>query len=70
MSPTTATEDALTGFEFHLVERHPNLSVIRFKAEYSRQSAPRHGERRPSEMTQEDWDKFEKDIADAFEQVP
>jgi hypothetical protein len=31
---------------------------------------PREQARPKAEMTAEDWDKFEKDIADAFENVP
>jgi hypothetical protein len=36
----------------------------------NRRITPKRGKSRRSEMTDGDWDKFEKDIADAFEQVP
>ena len=54
-------KDFNEAFEFTPVEGHSNESVIHSKA---------HGRPAEKEMTPADWDKFEKDIADAFEQVP
>ena len=60
MSSTTFVKDFNEAFEFTPVKRNSNEYVIHSKARS-----------RPSkkEMTPADWDKFEKDISDAFEQV-
>ncbi len=44
------------------MEGQPNVYTIR-----SRQVAARDD---AAEITTEEWDKFERDIADAFEQIP
>ena len=41
------------------------MSVIRFKADRSGRATPKPGRSRSAAITDEDWDKFEKDIADA-----
>ena len=61
MSSATFVENFNEAFEFTPVEGHSNESVIHSKA---------HGQPSEKEMTPADWDKFEKDITDAFEQVP
>ena len=53
-------EHLKNSLEFVPVEGSPNAHWIRVR----RPLAP------AGEMTAEDWDKFEKDIADAFEIVP
>lgn len=62
MGTATFVEDFKQGLEFTPVEGRPNLFSIR----------PRHngGATTDAEMTAEEWDKFEKDVADAFERVP
>ena len=61
MRSATLVEDFDTAFEFTPVEGRSNEYVIHSKL-------PRRCAEK--EMTPEDWDKFEKDISDAFEQVP
>ncbi len=61
MGSATFVEDFNEAFEFTPVEGHSNEFVI-----HSKTPSRRAGK----EMTSEDWDKFEKDILDAFEQVP
>jgi hypothetical protein len=61
MGSATFVEDFKQGLEFTPVDGLPNLFSIRPK---------RNGKRAVgAEMTAEEWDKFEKDVADAFEQV-
>jgi len=62
MESATLVEDLNPAFEFTPVEGHLNEYVIHAKT-----PPTKRGE---SEMTSDDWDKFEKDIEDAFEQVP
>jgi hypothetical protein len=52
------------------VEGQRSTSIIHTKMLRNRRAASRNGRSRSSEMTDADWDKFEKDIADAFEQIP
>jgi hypothetical protein len=52
-----------TPLEFAPVIGHANEYDIRSKF-------PGHNAHPKTEMTPADWDKFEKDIADAFEQLP
>lgn len=63
METATSVEDFREAFEFAPVEGRANESIILSKA-------PRLNGHAGNEMTPADWDKFEKDIADAFEQVP
>ena len=56
-------EDFGTPLEFTPIIGHANEFDIRAKA-------PRHSGNSDNEMTSADWDKFEKDIADAFERLP
>jgi len=63
MSSATLVEDFKAFVEFLPVEGRPNAWIIHPKIN-------RPCCRAETEMTPEDWDKFEKDIADAFEQVP
>jgi hypothetical protein len=62
VSSGTFIEDFQHGLEFTPVEGHPNVYSIRSR----RDSTQSNG----AEMTVDEWDKFEKDVADAFEQVP
>ena len=61
MGSATFVEDFNETFEFTPVAGHLNEFDIHSKAR-----SPRASEK----MTSADWDKFEKDIKDAFEQVP
>lgn len=70
MSLATSATEVLGAFTLRPVEGHPNKSIIRLKIHRNRPATPNRGRRRHSEMTDGDWDKFEKDIADAFEQLP
>jgi hypothetical protein len=70
MNSATIAEGSLSAFTLHPVEKRPNTFVIRFKRSPSRRTASKHPKGRLHEMTDEDWDKFEKDIVDAFERVP
>ena len=63
METATTVKDFDKAFEFAPVKGHANEFVIRSK------TARRNGHAE-KEMSPADWDKFEKDIADAFEQVP
>ncbi len=54
-------EDFNAAFELTPAKGRSNAFIIHSK------DKPHHAE---SKMTAEDWNKFEKDIADAFEQVP
>jgi hypothetical protein len=62
MGSGTFVEDFKEGLEFTPVEGRPNLFSIR----------PRRTGKETigAEMTAKEWDKFEKDVADAFERVP
>jgi len=60
MGSATFIEDFKNALEFTPVEGSPNAYVIR----------PRNQPAPAGEMTTEDWDRFEKDVADAFESVP
>ena len=62
MGTTTFVQEFKDELEFVPVEGQPNLFLIR----------PRSGQPEPAkeEMTPEDWNEFERHIADAFEQVP
>jgi hypothetical protein len=63
MSAATVVEDFKEAFEFAPVEGRANEYVIHSKT-------PRRNGHAEKKMSPADWDKFEKDIADAFEQVP
>jgi hypothetical protein len=63
MSAATLVEEFNEAFKFAPVTGHSNECVIHAKT-------PRRAASAEMEMTPADWDKFEKDIADAFEQVP
>ncbi|MGA2436752.1 MAG: hypothetical protein ABSG25_15865 [Bryobacteraceae bacterium] len=62
MGSATIVEDLKKAFEFTPVKGRTNDFVIHAKAPRTDSNA--------QEMTPADWDKFEKDIADAFEQIP
>jgi hypothetical protein len=59
MGSAMFVEDFKNALEFTPVEGRPNAYLIRPREQRSRPIEP--------DMTAEDWDKFEKDIADAFE---
>lgn len=63
MATATIVEEFDKAFVFTPVKGHANEFVIRPKA-------PRRNGHAEEKMSPADWDKFEKDIADAFEQVP
>jgi hypothetical protein len=68
MSAATIAKQFQAPFALHRVRGRPNVSVIR--ARPARPSRPKPAESRSLEMSEQDWEKFEKDIVDAFEQVP
>ena len=63
MESPTVTEDMERAFAFAPVDGRANEYIIRARIPL------RNGDSK-KEMTPADWDKFEKDITDAFEQVP
>ena len=63
MGTATFVGDFDEVFEFAPVKGRANESVIHPKT-------PRRNGHAEKEMSPADWDKFEKDIADAFKQVP
>ncbi|MCW5555478.1 MAG: hypothetical protein KIS67_25360 [Verrucomicrobiae bacterium] len=63
METAQLVADLNKAFEFTPVKGHANEFVIRSKT-------PRPASNAETEMTPADWDKFEQDIADAFEQIP
>jgi hypothetical protein len=63
MSAAISVEDFKEAFEFTPVNGRANEFVIH-------STIPLRNGHTEKEMTPADWDKFEKDIADAFEQVP
>jgi hypothetical protein len=62
MGSATFIDDFKAGLEFTPVDGQPNVYLMHPRREADR--------RAKEDMSSEDWDKFEKDIADAFEQVP
>jgi hypothetical protein len=68
MNLATTAKDFLGALELQPVGKRPNTSIIRLGTHRLPTAKGFRG--RHAEMTEEDWDKFEKDIADAFEQVP
>ena len=68
MSSVSAAKDLLTAFKFERVKGRPDVSIIRLKTH--RHRATRNPVSKRDDMTEEELDKFERDIADAFEQVP
>ena len=51
------------------VEGRPDVFVVSSEGDF-RGAGSAGSKGRPRELSEEEWDKFEKDIADAFEQVP
>ena len=62
MGTATFVEDFKEGLEFVPLEGQPNRFLIR-----AREQENGAGK---EEMTHEDWNEFERHIAEAFEQVP
>jgi len=62
MGSGTFVEDFKQGLEFTPVEGQPNVYSI-----HPRRNGKLSGD---EELTAQEWDQFEKDVADAFEQVP
>jgi hypothetical protein len=62
MGRGTFIEDFKNDLTFKPIEGQPNV--------YSIQSRRDGSQRQEPELTPEEWDKFAKDISDAFEQVP
>ena len=62
MGSGTFVEDFKQGLEFTPVEGQPNVYSI-----HPRRNGKRSDDAEP---TAEEWDKFERDVADAFERVP
>lgn len=61
MGTATFVEDFKQALELKPIAGAPNLCVIRF-----RRGTPVSD---TTELTPEEWDKFENDITDAFEQI-
>lgn len=70
MSAATIAKRFNKAFTLTPLEGRPNVSVIHARTESPQSAKPRGGSGRRHEMSEQDWDKFEKDIADAFERVP
>ena len=69
MSTATITKRFHEALALRPLKGRPNVSIISSKPIESRAKlAARKG--RGRQISGEDWDKFEKDIADAFELVP
>jgi hypothetical protein len=69
MSTATIAKRFHEALALRPLKGHPNVSVISAKPLDSRAKlAAREG--RGRQISGEDWDKFEKDIADAFERDP
>lgn len=62
MGTATFVQDFKDALEFEPVSGQPNVFLIRPRRE------PNQSVKEP--MTSEDWDQFERHIADAFEQIP
>ncbi|MBA2436219.1 MAG: hypothetical protein H0V54_14275 [Chthoniobacterales bacterium] len=62
MGSGTFVEDFRQGLEFTPVAGQPNV--------YSIHPRRNSRQRRQTELTAKEWDKFEKDVADAFERLP
>lgn len=62
MGSGTFIEDFKHDLEFTPVEGRPNVYSIHPRRNGERSDDP--------EPTAEEWDKFERDVADAFERVP
>lgn len=62
MGSKTFVEDFKHGLEFTPVEGRPNVYSIHPRRNGDTNLEP--------ELTAEEWDKFEKDVADAFERIP
>ena len=69
MSAATIAKRFNRAFTLRPLEGRPDVSFIHARAE-GRRWAKESGGKGRREMSEQDWDKFEKDIADAFEQVP
>jgi hypothetical protein len=61
MGIATFVEDFKRALELKPIAGSPNVCLIRLR--------PGTRARDKTELTPEEWDKFEKDIADAFEQI-
>jgi len=70
MSATLTVKDVLGGINFEPVKGHPQVSVIQIKSPGQHRKVKTRAKRDSDQMTEEDWNKFEKDINDAFEQIP
>jgi hypothetical protein len=70
MNSLMRAKDCLAGFKLQPVEERSNISVIHFETPRFPRATQKCGQGCRTGMTAADWDKFEKDIADAFEQVP
>ena len=64
MEKATFLEEFKEDIEFTRVDVPANAYLIHPRSNHRTEKSAE------SEMTQEDWDKFERDIADAFEQIP
>ena len=62
MGNATFIEEFKEGLQFTPVDGEPNVYFIRVRQKPAKSSA--------SELTEEDWDQFERDIDAAFEHVP
>jgi len=70
MGAAMSVKDVLGEVTLQAVKGHPQVSVIRLSATGEHGSPKGRRKNHRDEMTEADWDKFEKDIEDAFEQVP
>ncbi len=70
MSAATIAKRFRFPFTLRPLRGRPNVSIIHAEAAPRPSPSLRHGKDGRREMSERDWDKFEKDIADAFERVP
>ncbi len=70
MSAATIAKRFRSPFTLRPLRGRPNVSIIHAVAAPWPLSGLRRGEGGDRGMSEQDWDKFEKDIADAFERVP
>ena len=61
MGTATFVDDFKQALELEPIAGSPNVCVIHFR--------PGTNRTEKTEMTPAEWDKFDKDIADAFEQI-
>ena len=70
MSATLTVKYVLRGLHLEPVKNQANVSVIQIDSPALDKTFQERAKAGEEQMTEEDWNKFEKDISDAFEQIP